>query len=314
MASSAWWNDFRYAKGTMHVKKTGAAVRVEPGTVRDFLNWCVFHGWVECARHTVSCDGPRIWFTPDRVRPWYLIWPVMALSHARFARSAADADIIFVFDDCTWVAERPLPAHIPAINAGCADISKTHVARVFEQVTGRALLCDPANPFGAYVEKPEVNAAHNGRILREPQPPREGHTYQRLINNLDDDGNVLDLRCSVIGGEVIQVYLKRRPVERRFANFNTRATLANPADVFTAAEQAMISRFCAAMALDWGGIDVLRDRDTGELWIVDVNKTDMGPTVALGLKDKITAVRKLAAQFDIYLDARLRRGQSAIAA
>jgi hypothetical protein len=314
MASSAWWNDFRYAKGTMHVKKTGAAVRVEPAIVRDFLNWCVFHGWVECIRHTVISDGPRIWFAPDRPRPWYFIWPVMALSRARFAPSAAEADIIFVFDDSTWVPERSFPAHIPAINAGCTDISKTHVARVFEQVTGRALRCDPLNPGGAYVEKSEHNAAHDGRILREPQHPREGHTYQRLINNVDDDGNVLDLRCSVLGGEIVQVYLKRRPVERRFANFNTRVTLADPATVFTASERAMISRFCAAMALDWGGIDVLRDRDTGELWIVDVNKTDMGPTVALGLKDKIAAVRRLAAHLDAYLEARLRREQSAIAA
>ncbi|HCY54423.1 MAG TPA: hypothetical protein DF715_02440 [Oceanicaulis sp.] len=314
MASSAWWNDFRYAKGTMHVKKTGAAVPIEPAIVRDFLNWCVFHGWVECARHSVVSDGPRIWFAPDQPRPWYLIWPVMALSRARFARHAGEADLIFTFDDSTWVPERPLPAHIPAVNGRCTDISKTHVAEVFEQVTGRALLCDPLKPGGPYVEKSEQNAAHDGRVLHQPQAPRDGYTYQRLINNLDNDGNVLDLRCSTIGGEIVQVYLKRRPVARRFANCNTGVTLADPSAVFTAVERAMIARFCSAMALDWGGIDVLRDRDTGELWIVDVNKTDMGPTIALGLKDKITAVRRLATRLDSYLEARLRQDQSAIAA
>lgn len=313
MAFSAWWNDFRYANGTMHVKKTGAAVRIEPAIVRDFLNWCVFHGWIECARRTVTSDGPKIWFTPDMPRPWYLVWPVMALSRARFARNAADADIVFVFDDSTWLSERALPAGVPAINSTCTDISKTRVAQVFEQVTGRALACDPMNPHGSYVEKSEQNAAHDGRVLSEPQAARDGYTYQRLINNTDDNGNVLDLRCSTIGGEIVQVYLKRRPVERRFANCNTEVELADPSAVFSAVERAMISRFCQAMGLDWGGIDVLRDRDTGELWIVDVNKTDMGPVVALNLTGKITAVRKLAKRLDAYLDARLRE-QLAIAA
>jgi hypothetical protein len=313
MASSAWWNDFRYNNGTMHVKKTGAAVRLGPAVIGDFLNWCVFHGWVECARRTITSDGPKIWFTPDVPRPWYLIWPVMALSRARFARHAGEADIVFVFDDATWVPERSLPAHVPAINARCTDISKTRVAQVFEQVTGRALLCDPTAPGGPYVEKSEQNAAHNGRVLTTPQAPREDYTYQRLINNLDGDGNVLDLRCSIIGGEIVQVYLKRRPVERRFANSNTLVTLAEPSAVFTAVERAMIARFCAAMGLDWGGIDVLRDRDTGELWVVDVNKTDMGPTIALNLAGKITVVRRLARRLDAYLAARLQ-DQLAIAA
>ncbi|MGP1275100.1 MAG: hypothetical protein ACQRW7_06755 [Caulobacterales bacterium] len=306
MAMSAWWNDFHYANGTMHVKKTGAAVRIEPAIVQDFLNWCVFHGWVEFARRSVISDGPRVWFTPDTPRPWYLIWPVMALSRARMARSAAEADLIFVFDDSTWVDERAFPAGVPVINGRCNDISKTHVARVFEQVTGRALACDPMNPGGPYVEKSEQNAAHDGRILTTPQARREGYTYQRLINNIDEDGLALDLRCSTIGGEIVQVYLKRRPADRRFANCNCDVTLTDPAAVFSAVERAMISRFCAAMGLDWGGIDVLRDRDTGELWIVDVNKTDMGPTIALNMSGKIKAVRRLAARLDGYLDTRLQ--------
>lgn len=306
MASSAWWNDFRYTNGTMHVKKTGAAVRIRPAIVRDVLNWCVFHGWVECARRTVVSDGPKIWFAPDTPRPWYFIWPVMALSHARFAANAAEADIVFVFDDATCVGEGALPADKPVLNRHCTDISKTRVAQVFEQVSGRALLCNPMNPGGPYVEKSELNAAHDGRVLTGAQRPREGYTYQRLINNMDDNGNVLDLRCSVIGSEIVQVYLKRRPVERRFENSNSSVTLAEPSAVFTASERAMISRFCAAMGLDWGGIDVLRDRDTGELWVVDVNKTDMGPTIALSLPEKIAAVRHLAIRFDAYLAARLQ--------
>jgi hypothetical protein len=51
------------------------------------------------------------------------------------------------------------------------------------------------------------------------------------------------------------------------------------------------------MRLDWGGLDVLRDRTDGRLYVVDVNKTDMGPPIAMKLRDKITVTRRLAAAF-----------------
>lgn len=304
MAGTAWWHDFRYANGVMHVKKTGAAVPVEPGVVSDCCRWMVFHAMVEAARHAVPDSGTRIWFTPDNPRPWYFIWPVMALGGIGFARKPEEADIAFVFDDTTRVPDHPLPAHIPVINARCRDISKSHVARVFEEVTGRALACDPENPPGPYVEKSERNGAHDGCILTAPQARREGYAYQRLINNIDDAGLVTDLRCFTLGGEIVSVFVKRRPQSMRFANANTLVGLEDPSRLFTPTEQAMIARFCAGMALDWGGIDVLRDRDSGELWIVDVNKTDMGPTIALDLRSKMDAVRKVATRLNAYIAAR----------
>ena len=48
------------------------------------------------------------------------------------------------------------------------------------------------------------------------------------------------------------------------------------------------------MKLDWGGLDILRERGTGRLYIVDVNKTDM-PPLALPFVDKMRASRKLGA-------------------
>lgn len=304
MASTAWWHDFRYANGVMHVKKTGAAVPVEPGVVGDCCRWLVFHACIEAARQQVPDTGVKVWFTPDTPRPWYFVWPVMAMAGLKFARNAGEADIAFVFDDTTFVPDHTLPAHLAVINGRCRDISKTHVAEVFEQVTGRALACDPMDPPGPYVEKSERNGAHDGRILTAPQPRREGYSYQRLINNIDDAGRVTDLRCFTLGGEIVSVFVKRRPQSMRFANSNTLVTLEDPSSLFTPVEQAMIARLCDAMGLDWGGIDVLRDRDTGELWIVDVNKTDMGPTIALDLRSKMFAVRKIAARLNAYIATR----------
>jgi hypothetical protein len=94
-------------------------------------------------------------------------------------------------------------------------------------------------------------------------------------------------------------------VDDRFANHNSEVRLLKPDDVFSPEERDLIRRFCAAMALDWGGIDVLRDRKSGDLWIVDVNKTDMGPPIALPMTDKLKATRTLAESLRGYVDARL---------
>ena len=49
--------------------------------------------------------------------------------------------------------------------------------------------------------------------------------------------------------------------------------------------------------LEWGGVDVLRDNASGKIYIVDANKTDMGPPVALNLGDKLKATRRMAKAF-----------------
>lgn len=46
---------------------------------------------------------------------------------------------------------------------------------------------------------------------------------------------------------------------------------------------------------------MLRDRPTGKLYVVDVNKTDMGPPTALGLADQLRSVRILGKALRQYL-------------
>jgi glutathione synthase/RimK-type ligase-like ATP-grasp enzyme len=70
--------------------------------------------------------------------------------------------------------------------------------------------------------------------------------------------------------------------------------LTTPEAVFSPEEIAKLSAFAKAMALDWGGLDILRDRADGRLYVVDVNKTDMGPPLVLSWMDKVRSVRLLA--------------------
>ena len=59
----------------------------------------------------------------------------------------------------------------------------------------------------------------------------------------------------------------------------------------------IIRNFTKEIRLDWGGVDVLRDSADGKIYIVDANKTDMGPPIALPLGQKLRATRRLARIF-----------------
>jgi hypothetical protein len=147
------------------------------------------------------------------------------------------------------------------------------------------------------VDKSEINAAHDGRIVQGPIERVPGRSYQKLIDNQIDGGLVEDLRTCTVNGEPVLVFLKRRPLARRFANENVDVSWVRPEQVYTPAEIDLIRRFAQEIRLDWGGVDVLRNRKDGRIYIVDANKTDMGPPVALPLGQKLRATRLLARAF-----------------
>ena len=65
------------------------------------------------------------------------------------------------------------------------------------------------------------------------------------------------------------------------------------------------------MGLDWGGLDVLRDRVDGRLYVVDVNKTDVGPVIALSWTDKMRSMRLLGQAMDQLVTVRSRASPTA---
>lgn len=296
MHRALWWQDFEFQDGVVTVKKTGARLRLEPGLIGEVLSWFPFYFVVEAWRLGGSSrSGPRIWFAPDRPRPWYLIWSVLHAAGARIAKSAAEADAVFFFDDSTSGSAMDWPPEARAINRHCQSIAKSHVGDVFEQCFGYSLNVDPAKFTGSMVRKSEENGAHDGRIVEGPCAPEPGVVYQRVIDNSIAGGMVEDLRCPTVGGRIPLVILKRRKIGARFANSNESVELVETHTVLSPAEQMQLSDFTRAMQLDWGGLDVLRDKADGRLYVVDVNKTDMGPPIIMAMDDKIRVTKQLAA-------------------
>jgi len=304
MAGINWINDFEWEWGRLRVKKTGAIVPFSKAIRSEVLAWFDFYFAVRRAPREAGAPF-TIAFAPDRPRPWYLIWPVLRLAGARFVSDTARADVVMQFEDAT----RPHPLEAPSdakgrlMNFRCTDVSKSRVAEAFEAAFGYALAIDPKAHVGEAVEKSEENGAHDGRIVQCPTDPKPGCVYQRVVENRMGarPDLVEDIRTPTLGGRPFVVFLKRRRVTDRFANANVEVVVAKPEDVYSQDELAAIERFTQILGLDWGGLDVLRDAREGRLYIVDANKTDMGPPTALPLAEKLHATRVMARAFRAYV-------------
>lgn len=292
-----WFNDFAWADGGVVVRKTGATTPLNAEVIGHFAMWLRYFVLVRAAgraKRMAGRGGPAIWFSPQAPRPWYMIRSVAAWSGMRVVEDPARADIAFHFDDSTWS-----PAAAPfagrTINADCRDISKSRVNKVFAEVFGYRLGISPMSWSGDAVEKSEINSMHDGRIVVCPVRPVEGHCYQRLVRTSEGD-EVHDLRTSCVGGRPVAVWVKTRTVAERFASgANLQVASRAPETVFSAAELERIAAFNAAIGLEWGTLDILRDVEDGRIYIVDVNKTDVGPVLQLPLREKIASTRALSA-------------------
>jgi hypothetical protein len=305
------FEDFEISGNQIIAKETGVHIPLTPGLFRDALRIAGFVGIVQGVRWTRLARGrgprARISFFPKKPRSYYAIWPVCQLADVKIVDDPRQADLHFYFEDREFhVGPRPAPTDKPAFNIGCYDIRKSVVARTFEEIFGYGLTIDPTRYHGPAVEKSELNGRHDGRIIECPiTAPAGDRVYQKLIDNTFDGRDFVDMRTPVVGGKAPFVYLKRRTRDLRFSNENHRVDIVEADTLLSRSEQMKIAEFTRAMALDFGGLDVLRDREDGRIYIVDVNKTDMGPPSALTAKDKLTAMRGLAQAFAALVDARL---------
>lgn len=237
----------------------------------------------------------RVWFTPARPRPWYVVWSALTLAGIRLARGEGDADAVFYFEDVTIGVPPALDTHA-VINAGCCDISKSRVEAAFAAAAGYPLSLDPAVHVGQAVEKSEENGRHDGRLVDCPFVRRPGKVYQRFVDS-SEGATALDFRTTIINRKPLFVLVKTKAASERFSIHNQTVLFKSLEEVFSSAEVALITRFAEVMRLDWAALDILRDRSSGLIYIVDVNKTDTGPAVDLSRQDREKLKRAIARAF-----------------
>jgi len=285
------FSDFDWSWRGVRVRETGAEIAFTRA-----LAWDVIRGVHYICRESLRRPSPalplKIAYDPRPPRPWYLLWGCLRQAGIKTtAHDETGIDLTIHFSDVTTMETPPLNGR--TLNGKCTDISKSHVAQTFLDIFGYNLSIDPSTATGRYLEKGEENGVHDAEIHDSPRAAVPGRVYQKLIDNRTENGTVLDYRCPTVFGDIPLVFLKERPIGKRFDNLNTRVRMADTQACFSAEELTQIKAFCAAMDLDWGGLDILRHAADNKIYIVDVNKTDMGPPLSLPIKDKLLAVKTL---------------------
>lgn len=238
-------------------------------------------------------------FHPQPSGPWYNAWLAARMGGVGIIKDPHAADVIFVFDDKTIsdtgaMLEPSLKAK--AINHRIDDISKTHVAKVFQDVFGYGVDIDPLTYQGKAVQKSDSNATHDGQVVDCPLTPediRAESVYQKLIDSRHDGPRSEDLRMAYVGGEIPAVFHKYKLIEKRFGTDYDHVDVWSADQAFSKEEQVQLIQFCEAMGLDFGAVDVMRDKHDGRIYVVDVNKTCM-PVLCLSQKEQRRAFRLIS--------------------
>ena len=257
---------------------------------------------VRGAAGALAAGRPELLVGPERLQLPETLWKLVRTLGVRVVTAPGPRVAAAVhWTLATWAAPSPLAG---AVNGGCTDISKRRVEAASRAVLGYGAGIDPERHEGACVRKGDENARHDGVVVRAPVRPEPGMIYQRLVDTEVAPGVIEELRVPVVASALPGVYVKRRPVADRFGHGPSRALLARPADVFDRAERDALLRLCREMRLDFGELDVLRDRRDGRIYVVDVNRTPWGPPRTLGTRGALRAVGLAAEAFH---DAFLRR-------
>ncbi|WP_093094615.1 hypothetical protein [Shimia aestuarii] len=201
---------------------------------------------------------------------------------------------VFFWPDRASPYENPIPE---AINGRCLNIDKDFISAAFENVFGYRILVNPKATETPYVRKSLRNAAHDGIVIEKPTKVEEGYVYQRLIDNRINDEEIEDLRLIFIGEILPQFYRRTRLTDKRFKNVDTGVYLERTLSYFAQAEIDLVGELCRKVGLDYGEVDVLRDRVDGKIYVVDVNRTPFGPPRKISRADEVAAVKMMGEFF-----------------
>jgi hypothetical protein len=241
-------------------------------------------------------------FSPERPLMVYSVWKICRELGLRITDDPDRRNVVALRWLDVTVDEGALQANgraIRAINHACRDISKSAVEAASIGAFGYGLSVDPRTQTGPYVLKSEVNGLHDGRIVEGPREPEPGLVYQRLVDNADESGNIKDLRIPIIGRRIPFVYLRHRPIRERFSQKHERIEACATSAVLTDEEADQVLAFCSLMGFDFGELDAIRDRQDGRIYVVDANKTPVGPPAHGRFWDGVRAQRRLAKAFEL---------------
>ncbi|MDJ0594371.1 MAG: hypothetical protein QNJ72_31085 [Pleurocapsa sp. MO_226.B13] len=165
------------------------------------------------------------------------------------------------------------------VNLHCQDVSKLLVNQVFDEAFGYSIGVNPLTYTAKCVAKSNFNAKHDGKILSCPIDEVEsGVVYQKLVDNELENNQVLEYRVPIFKQKIpfVYIYTKESKTERqRFYGYLSLLSvrLVETSEIFDKTEINNILNFCQKLGLDYGELDILRDKKDRRIYIVDANNT-----------------------------------------
>lgn len=284
-----------------------------------FFNRCILYGYVylySSIRSLPIFRRRRFWRAaivfPRQPARSQGLWKALKLSAIPFFDYDAqklnnyDSTVLFIRHDSpdgsveTKNNEIPDSVKARALNGHLDNIAKDHVQKIFQETFGRPLGVDPMQFEGYMVRKSKRNATHDGLVLKGPIDVDDydpDYAYEVLVNNTVADNTVVDMRIAVVGNELPLAWLRYRPISTRFSN-KSRVELVQPDDILSNEEIRLIILYARKMGVDFAEMDILRDSNSKQIFIVDVNPTPCAPS-ALGQGIRgIIAMHRLARAFE----------------
>lgn len=213
----------------------------------------------------------------------YLLTVILHILDYEVTRNPQDTfDVASLWEDETFVevpqSLQNIGGTMPVINLRCTDISKERVEQAFVKVFGYSSLVDPSKYRGLCVKKPDLNAVRYGYVVDCPiDKAEDGFVYQKLVDARPDEYQ-REFRTPVIFGKIPAVYVSKRdyPVDDLKQQKRHQLTPSKTEDIYTPEEINQIAQFCDEIGMDFGELDILRDKHDGRLYILDANKTPAG--------------------------------------
>ena len=180
---------------------------------------------------------------------------------------------------------------IKLINLFLIDTAKGFVAESFESHFGYGYKVDPTTFNGYCISKHNGNGTKSCFFLKCPIEANDifkDHSYQQIIDYTDkkDPDTLYELRIPIVGGIIPCILFKTRNRGLRFTSKNRSIQIVNPLKYLTEEECNKIITYCRYIGLEMGEIDVLRSREDGQIYIIDVNNTSWWPPNKLGDVDR----------------------------
>jgi len=225
---------------------------------------------------------------------------------------AKKIDLMINFQDYTYsllnieeyISKQNFPNNlneIICINLNCNDISKTKVSKVHKKVFQYRIDVDPLKFHGKAVEKSDINGLHDGKIIQ--CPIKKSQLLKNKVYNIFIDtkhkNHCYQYRVFYINKVLPFMYVTKKLAKLPFsgASNSIKTYMVKTKDYFSSKEINQIQKFFKEFKCDMGEVDILRDRNSGLIYIVDLSNTPGMNSKVFSLKDKMLFIYEISFGF-----------------